>query len=321
MIAMRIAVLDSFTTDQGLPVWASLERLGDVTVHARTASSALHQRLAGVTALLTNKVAIRAADVQQLPDLRYIGVTASGYNIIDIEACRTRGIAVTNVPGYSTESVAQLVFALILHHTHDVAGHATRALGDGWAMSPDFCFFTKPLHELAGKTLLVIGSGAIGNAVARIGTAFGMRVVAGQVPGSTSTNRVPLAEAVPHADVISLHCPLTPATTTLVDAAFLARCKSTVMLINTGRGPLIDELALAEALATERIGFAGLDVLSHEPPPTGHPLLRPDAPWRSRLIVTPHIGWGTVEARQRLVSETIANLEAWKQAQSRNRIV
>ena len=317
---MHIAVLDAFTTDQGQPVWTDLHQLGEVTVHPRTPAAELLPRLVGVTAAVTNKVAIRAAELENLPDLRYIGVMASGYNIVDVDACRARGIAVTNVPGYSTQSVAQLVFALVLHHTHDVAGHAARALGDGWATSHDFCFFTKPLHELAGKTLLVIGSGAIGGAVARIGTAFGMRVVAGQVPGSTSANRVPLSEALPQADVISLHCPLTPATTKLVDAAFLARCKSTAMLINTGRGQLIDEAALVDALAAGRIRSAGLDVLSQEPPPAGHLLLRSDAPWRSRLIVTPHIGWGTVEARQRLVTEVIANLEAWMHQQSRNRV-
>ena len=317
---MRIALLDAFTTDQGQPVWSALKQLGEVEIHARTPANALQQRLTGVTAVLTNKVAVRAADLEHLPDVRYIGVMASGYNIVDVDACRARGIAVTNVPGYSTESVAQLVFALVLHQTHDVAGHATRALGDGWTTSPDFCFFTKPLHELAGKTLVVIGSGAIGGAVARIGAAFGMRVLAGQVPGSTSPNRVPLAEALPQADVISLHCPLTPATTKLVDAAFLARCKSTAMLINTGRGQLIDETALIDALNTGRIGSAGLDVLSQEPPPAGHLLLRSDAPWRSRLIVTPHIGWGTVEARQRLVTEVIANLEAWMHHRSRNRV-
>jgi len=316
-----ITILDAFTTDQGdAAVWAPLEALDQVTVHAHTPPDQVAARCAGSAMVLTNKALLPAAVIAQLPDLRYVGVMATGTNIVDLAACRERGIVVTNVPGYSTASVAQLVIALMLHFTNDVAGHAQRVRQGDWSRSRDFCFFTKPLHELAGKRLLIIGAGAIGRAVARLAEAFGMSVVYGQVPGSSSPDRVPLDRALPTADVISLHCPLTDATRHLVNQDFLARCKSSAILINTGRGPLIDETALAAALATGHLAGVGLDVLSAEPPPADHPLLRPDAPWHQRLAITPHVAWGTVEARQRLVADVVANLAAFRAGNVRNRV-
>ncbi len=211
---MRIVVLDGFAADQGdAEFWSGLQGLGELVVLPRIAEGELVARCAGATAALTNKVAFRAEDFEALPQLKYVGVLATGTNIVDLEAARAAGVAVTNVPGYATEAVAELVFALVLYFTHDVAGHTAAVKAGAWAASPDFTFFTRPLHELAGQTLVVVGSGAIGGAVARIGEAFGMRVVKAAVPGAPGrATRTPLAEALPLADVVTLHCPLTPAT-------------------------------------------------------------------------------------------------------------
>jgi glycerate dehydrogenase len=323
----KIVLLDSFAVDQGEPdsVWHGLRALGELTTYPQTVAAEVVSRCHGdVTAVLTNKVAIAADHLAALPALRYVGVTATGTNVIDLEAARAAGIAVTNVPGYATESVAELVFALILHFSHDVAGHNASVKAGLWAASPDFCFFRRPLIELAGKTLVIVGSGAIGGAVGRIGEAFGMRVVRAAVPGAPAradAPRVPLFEALPLADVVSLHCPLTDATRGLVGAAFLRALPAQAILINTGRGALVDEEALRRALGTGHLGGVGLDVLHDEPPPPSHPLADPRAPWAARVVITPHIGWGTVEARRRLVSEVESNLKAFFDGQSRNRVI
>jgi glycerate dehydrogenase len=246
---------------------------------------------------------------------------STGTNAVDLDAAKARGIAVSNVPGYSTESVAQLVFAFILHAASDVAGHSAAVKAGRWTAGPDFCFWLRPMPELAGKTLVVVGQGAIGGAVARIGRGFGMRVIAAQVPGSSSSGRTPLAEALPQADYLSLHCPLTPRTERLVDASFLAALKPGAVLVNTGRGGLIDEAALVAALEGGRLGGVGLDVLTQEPPPAGHPLLRPDAPWSGKVTVTPHLAWATVEARRRLATTITANLRSFLAGGTQNRVV
>ncbi len=318
---MKIVVVDSFTADQGdTATWLDLGRLGEVTFHARTPGTATIDRCRDAEAVVTNKVVFDAAAIATLPALRYIGVSATGTNIVDMVAARGRGIAVTNVPGYAAESVAQLAFGLVLHLTMDVAGHGAAVKAGRWAATEDFCFFLRPLPELAGKTLVVIGMGAIGRATARIAAGFGMQVIAAAVPGSTSEGRLPLDQALPQADVISLHCPLTPATTQLVNRAFLARLKPGVLLVNTSRGGLVDEAALIEALASGRLGGAGLDVLSREPPPADHPLTDPGAPWADRVVVTPHLAWGTVEARARLRREVVENLRAFTTGARRNRV-
>jgi glycerate dehydrogenase len=213
-----------------------------------------------------------------------------------------------------------LVFAMILHFACRAGEHDAAVKAGRWATGPDFCFFLAPLHELADKTLVVLGSGAIGQAVARIAGGFGMQVLAGAVPGSPSPNRVPLDEALPAADVVTLHCPLTAATHKLVDRRFLAHLKPGAILINTSRGPIVDEGALREALAAGTLGGVGLDVLEREPPAPGHTLLDPHAPWASRLLVTQHLGWGTVEARRRLATEVAVNLAAFLAGQGRNRV-
>lgn len=319
---MRIVVLDSFTTDQGADRWQALRALGTVELHARTPVDDVVTRARGAEVVLTNKAILNADAIATLAaaGLRYIGVTATGTNVVDLAAARQHGVVVTNVPGYSTESVAQLVMALVLHHATDVAGHSLRVKAGDWAACPDFCFFTKPLIELAGKTLVIVGMGAIGGALARMAGAFTMRVIPAAVPGSTTPGRMPLDEALPQADVVSLHCPLTPATQGLVNAAFLARLKRGALLINTGRGPLLDESAVMQALASGQLGGLGIDVLGKEPPAAGHPLLDPSQPWSSRVVVTPHIAWGTVEARARLVAEVVGNLAAFTAGRARNQV-
>lgn len=321
---MRIAVLDAFTADQGdAGLWSELRALGAVDIHARSTPMDTVVRARGCPAVLTNKAPLDAATLATLAEdgLRYVGVMATGTNVVDLAAAKQHGITVTNVPGYSTESVAQLVFALLLHLTNDVAGHSIDAKAGAWAACPDFCFFRQPLCELAGKTLVIVGMGAIGRAVARLGTAFGMRVIAGQVPGSSSPERTPLSDALAIADVVSLHCPLTSVTDHLVGEHFLTALKPGAIVINTGRGGLLDEAAVIRALAAGRLGGLALDVLTREPPPAGHALLTATAPWATRVVVTPHIAWGTIEARRRLVAEVVANLAAFQRGEARNRVV
>jgi glycerate dehydrogenase len=323
---MRIVILDSFAADQGDPsyTWQGLRALGDLAVYPRTHEDDILARCRDARAVLTNKVDIRGELLEMLPEIRYVGVMATGTNMVDLEAARARGVAVTNVPGYATDAVAQLVFALILRLTHDVAGHDAAVKAGAWARSPDFCFFKQPLVELAGKTIAVVGTGAIGGAVARIAEAFGMHVLSAAVPGAPAPSgkaRVRLTDALAEADIVTLHCPLTPVTRGMVDDTFLRAMKPKAILINTGRGQLINETDLLAALEGGRLGGVGLDVLSSEPPPPNHPLLDARAAWASRLIVTPHIGWGTVEARRRLEQALTRNLQSFVAGQTLNRVV
>jgi glycerate dehydrogenase len=317
---MRIVLLDSFATDQGDTAWPGLRALGDLSVFARTPPELVLERCADAEAALTNKVILSAPILAALPRLRYVGLTSTGVNVVDLATARTRGIAVTNVPAYSTESVAQLVFAMILHFAFRSGDHDRAVKAGAWARNPDFCFFLSPLRELAGKVLVVLGQGAIGRAVSRIGAAFGMKIIAAAVPGSTTQDRVPLMQALSVADVVSLHCPLTSSTQGLVGRDFLAALPAHAILINTSRGPVVDEAALVATLAAGKLGGVGLDVMEHEPPRPDHPLLAADAPWADRLLVTPHLGWGTVEARRRLADEVTRNLEAFLVGQRRNRV-
>jgi glycerate dehydrogenase len=322
---VRIVILDSYAADQGDPTytWEGLRDLGELTVHARTDEDQLVERARGAVAILTNKVELRGELFEMLPEIRYVGVLATGTNIVDVEGARARGVAVTSVPGYATDAVAQLVFALILRLTHDVAAHSAAVKAGRWASSPDFCFFEQPLVELAGKTMAIVGTGSIGGTVARIAEAFGMHVLRAAVPGSPArpgVERVRLRDALGEADVVSLHCPLTPLTRGLVDATFLRAMKPKAILINTGRGPLINEADLRAALVAGRLGGVGLDVLGTEPPPPDHPLLDPRPPWASRVVVTPHIGWGTLEARRRLEQAVTRNLQAFIAGERLNRV-
>ena len=309
----------SRSTKNELP-WTAVERLGDVTVYPRSSPQEARERAREADAVLTNKAVVDAAMLQQCPRLRYVGVTATGFNVVDVEACRARAIAVSNVPGYSTDAVAQLVFALLLEHQERLAIYEPRVKPNGWANTPDYCFFAQPRSELSGKTMAVLGFGAIGQRVGAIATALGMTVLPTALPGGRREHRVALGEALARADVVTLHCPLTQDTHELVNDAFLTAMKPGAVLINTSRGGLVDEAALVRALACGKLGGALLDVMQKEPPPTDHPLLIRDAPWSARVIVTPHIAWGAVESRQRLIAESAANLAAFQAGERRHRV-
>jgi len=317
---LRIVALDGFAVDQGDLGWDHVSKLGELTVYPRTSAGELRSRARGAEALLINKVVLRREDIEALPDLRYVGVTATGTNVVDFEACRARKIAVTNVPGYSTSSVAQFVIALLLHFVEDLSPYVTRVKENAWAEAPDFCFLLHPKIELAERTMAIFGSGSIGRKVADAARGLGMKVIAAEVPGGSHEGRVPLEAALAEADVVSLHCPLTERTQRMVGDTFFGRMKPGAILVNTSRGGLIDEAALLRALSGSRLGGALLDVLTVEPPPRDHPLLDPVAPWASRILVTPHIAWGTVEARQRLIRMVAENLAAFQRGERINRV-
>jgi glycerate dehydrogenase len=304
----RIVVLDGFTLNPGDLDWHGLEALGEVTVHDRTPLAATVERASGASIVLTNKSHVSAATIERLPELRYIGVLATGYNVVDIAAAKARGIVVTNVPGYGAPAVAQHVFALLLELTQH-AGHHAQAVREGrWSACPDFCFWDSPLVELAGRTLGIVGYGAIGQSVARIGVAFGMKVLAStRTPrGADGVEFTSIDEVFRRADVVTLHCPLTLETQGLVNAARLVQMKCDAFLINTGRGPLVVERDLADALEAGRIAGAALDVLSVEPPPCDNPLLR-----AKNCLVTPHIAWAAQAARARLMAIAAGNVRAF----------
>jgi len=318
---MKIVVLDGYTLNPGDLDWQGLEALGEVTVHDRTPKELVLERAAGAEVLLTNKVVLGREEMERLPQLRYIGVTATGYNVVDTAAARQRGIAVTNVPAYSTASVAQMVFALLLELTQQVGHHAARVREGGWTASPDFCFWERPLVELDGLTMGVVGFGAIGRRVAALARAFGMEVLVhtghpekyrGTAEGE-AVRFVGLDELFAASDAVSLHCPLTEATQGMVDARRLALMRPTAYLVNTGRGPLIDEAALAAALDAGRLAGAGLDVLSAEPPPAANPLLT-----AKNCCITPHIAWATRAARQRLMATAVANVRTFLAGKPQN---
>jgi glycerate dehydrogenase len=304
----NIVVLDGYTLNPGDLDWGGLEALGNVTVYERTAATELIERAANAEIILTNKTQLTAALLEQLPKLRYIGVLATGYNIVDIEAARERGIPVANIPTYGTHSVAQFVFALLLELCHRVQQHSDAVHEGEWDRSPDFCFTRSPLIELAGKTMGLIGLGRIGGQVARIANAFGMRVVA---VGSGRSNPSPvegvewveLERLLAEADVISLHCPLTASTEKLINAERLGLMKRSVLLINTSRGALIHEQELADALNNGRIAGAAVDVLSVEPSLPTNPLFS-----AANILITPHIAWATKEARARLMETAVDNV-------------
>ncbi|MDE6380262.1 MAG: D-2-hydroxyacid dehydrogenase [Muribaculaceae bacterium] len=305
---MKIIVLDGYGMNPGDLSWDRLESLGDVTVYDRTAPSETIERSAGAEIILTNKTIIDRNIIEKLPGLRYIGVLATGFNVVDTVAAREKGIIVTNIPAYSTESVAQMVFSLLLAITNNVEHYTADNRAGRWSMNADFCYWDSPLMELAGKTFGIVGFGNIGSKVAGIALAFGMKVLA---LSSKPAEALPagvrkgenLEELLSESDVLSLHCPLTDSTRHLINASTLAKMKPTAILINTGRGPLIDEKALADALNSGSLRGAGVDVLSCEPPTIDNPLL-----YARNCYTTPHLGWATLEARQRLMDIAVANV-------------
>ena len=309
-------MLDGFTLNPGDLDWAPLRTLGGCEIFDRTPANAVPERARGAAVVLTNKTPLPRAVIGALPDLRYIGVLATGCNVVDLAAASERGIPVTNAPGYGTPSVAQHVFALLLELTQRTGHHARTVREGRWSASPDFCYWDMPLVELAGRTLGIVGYGSIGIEVARIALAFGMKVLAATRrarPDADGIEFTGLDDLFHRADVVTLHCPLTPETQGLVNAQRLARMKPDAYLINTGRGPLIVEQDLADALNAGRIAGAGLDVLSIEPPPAGNPLLS-----AKNCLITPHITWASRAARERLLAIVVENLRAFLAGEPRN---
>ena len=314
---MRIVVLDGFTLNPGDLSWDELKALGPAQIYERLSPEEIVPRASEAEIVLTNKALITREHIDHLPRLRYIGVTATGFNIVDTAAARGHGILVTNVPAYGTRSVAQMTIALLLELALHVGHHAQTVRDGRWTRSPDFCYWDYPLMELDGLAMGIVGFGRIGRAVGDLALAFGMKVLA-------HSRTVP-AQAPPHvefldletlfrrSDVISLHCPLTAETKHLVNAERLSWMKPTAFLLNTSRGPLVDEPALAKALNSDRIAGAGLDVLAQEPPPADNPL-----PRAKNCLITPHIAWATRAARSRLMQVAVANVRAFLQGKPQN---
>ena len=316
---MKIVVLDGYGLNPGDLSWSAWETLGELKVYDRTSPSELLERSEGAEVLITNKTLITANDMALLPELKYIGVLATGYNVVDIDEAKARGIVVTNIPAYSTASVAQMVFAHILNITQRVGYYADENVRGRWTNNPDFCYWDTNLVELDGKKMGIVGYGNIGKATARIALAFGMEVLAytsnEQKDLPQGVKKATLDEVFAESDVISLHCPLTPDTKELVNANRLKTMKPNAILINTGRGPLVNEQDLADALNEGRIAGAGLDVLSVEPSVAGNPLLS-----AKNCFITPHIAWATKEARTRLMDIAINNLRSYQEGNIINNV-
>ncbi len=306
----NIVVLDGYTLNPGDLSWDALKELGNCTVYDRTAAADVVERCKDADIVLTNKVPLRAVEMDGLPRLRYIGVLATGYNIVDTAAAASRGIVVTNIPAYSTASVAQMVFAHLLNIVNATQLHTDSVRCGEWCRCADFSYMLSPQTELAGKTIGIVGLGNIGRSVAKIADAFGMRVLAktskdaSQLPPYITS--VSFETLFAESDVVTLHCPLTPDTQHLIGAEALAQMKQGAILINTGRGPLIDEKAVADALNNGHLRAAGFDVLAVEPAAQDNPLLQ-----ARNAFFTPHIAWATYEARVRLMDIMLQNIRAF----------
>lgn len=318
---MKIVILDGFTANPGDLSWEEWNNLGDVTVCDRTAPEDIVKSVGDAEIVITNKVVFSRDIIQQLPNLRYIGVLATGYNVVDLEAARQHNIAVTNIPAYSTMSVAQMVFAHILNITNQVHSYSQKVNSGSWQNSRDFCILDAPILELDGKTLGIIGLGNIGMAVARIAQSLGMKILAVSSKSQETLQKEGITKARDYSqlfsesDILSLHCPLTPETQHLVNRENLSLMKSSAIIINTGRGPLVDEDALAEALNTGTIAAAGIDVLEQEPPRSGSPLIG-----ARNCYITPHIAWASFAARQRLLHTAYTNVLSFLDGKKVNRV-
>ena len=316
---MTIVVLDGYVANPSDLSWDGLKELGDLTVYERTSPDEVLERAQGAQVITTNKVLITAELMDQLPELQYIGVLATGYNVVDIPAARKRGIVVTNIPAYSTMSVAQLVMAHLLNITNQVALHSQAVTEGKWQTCMDFSFTLTPQIELDGKIFGIVGLGNTGTAAARIAQSFGMRVLAYSSKSAATLAALGIDKADSYeqlfreSDVLSLHCPLTEDTHHLVNAERLSWMKPTSILITTGRGPLIDENSLADALNQGRIMGAGVDVLQEEPPRKGSPLIG-----ARNCFITPHIAWATQAARSRLIKIAVANVKAFIEGKPQN---
>jgi glycerate dehydrogenase len=308
---MKIVILDGYTLNPGDLSWDGLKKLGDTVMYDRTPANMVVERSVGAEIILTNKTPISEEAINQLPQLKYIGVLATGYNIVDTLAATKKGIKVCNVPGYATDSVVQFTFALLLELCLRVQRHSDAVKKGKWSESPDFCFWDYPLIELSGKTLGIIGFGNIGRKVAEVASAFGMKIIGSSrtkaaEPGLKDFRWMEIPELLANSDVVSIHCPLTPETKGLLNKQSLRLMKPSAFLINTSRGPIIVDEDLADALNTGVIAGAAIDVLSVEPPPFDNPLFK-----AKNCLITPHISWATKDSRSRLLSMTIENIESF----------
>lgn len=314
---MNIVILDGYALNPGDLSYDCLLQFGTLKVYDRTASEQVIERAKDADVILTNKVVLGEKEFSQLPQLKYVGVQATGYNVVDVQAASRYGITVTNIPAYSTDSVAQMVMAHLLNITQRVAYYAQQNSAGRWSMNSDFCYWDTPLIELAGKQMGIVGFGRTGSAVARLAQAFGMGVSTytskQQCELPKGVKKVSLDELFATSDVVSLHCPLVPATRRLVNAERLALMKPTAILVNTARGPIVDEQALADALNKGTLYAAGIDVMCEEPPLVDSPLMK-----ARNCFVTPHIAWATVEARTRLLNICEANLRAFIEGHPQN---
>ena len=308
---MKLVVLDGYTLNPGDLSWDGIKQFGELQVHDRTPESQIVERCQGAKIIFTNKTPLREAILAQLPDLKYIGVLATGYNVVDVEYAKKRGILVANVPGYGTASVVQMTFALLLELCQHVQSHSDSVFEGEWSRSLDFCYWKHPLVELEGKTLGIIGFGSIGQKVADVAGAFGMNVIGQSRRQSDQTHRknfrwAGLHELLSESDVVSIHCPLFPETQGLINKETLKLMKSSAFFLNTSRGPLMVDQDLADALNAGVIAGAGIDVLSVEPPSANNPLFR-----AKNCLITPHIAWATKEARSRLMGIAENNLSSF----------
>ena len=310
---MKIVILDGYTLNPGDLSWDALKELGELVIYDRTPADKVAERAAGAEVIFTNKTPVNEDALNQLPELKFIGVLATGYNIVNTDVAKAKGILVANVPGYGTTSVVQLTFALLLELCLHVQRHSDAVMNGKWSRSADFCFWDFPLIELSGKTMGIIGFGNIGQQVADVATAFGMKIIGNSRTRTDQSHRknfswADIPELLQEADVVSIHCPLFAETKGLINKESLKLMKSSAFLLNTSRGPIVIDEDLADALNNDVIAGAGIDVLSIEPPPPGNPLFA-----AKNCIITPHIAWATKEARMRLMDTTVSNLAAFLQ--------
>lgn len=313
---MKIVNLDGYTTNPGDLSWKNFEKYGEFIVYDRTLPEQIIERAHDADCLIINKSVITAEMLDKMPRLKYVGLQSTGYNVIDCKAARNKGITVSNIPAYSTNAVAQLVFSFILHFANKVDMHSEAVHSGEWSACPDFCFWKAPLAELDSKTIGIIGFGSIGQRVKNIAKAFGMRVLVNTPhpkPDFDDVEFVELETLLKNSDYVTCHCPLTPLTENLIDAHALNLMKKNAVLINTSRGPVVDDYALANALNKEEIQGAGLDVLKVEPPSSDNPLLT-----AKNCVITPHIAWAAYETRERLLGILESNLRAFLDGKPQN---
>lgn len=314
---MKIVILDGYTENPGDLSWEGFEALGETVVYDRTPADQIVARIGDADAVITNKTPISEETLAACPSVKYVGMLATGYNVVDVEAAKKRGIPVCNIPTYGTTAVAQMVMALLLEICHHVADHSAAVKAGEWTSNPDWCFWNYPLIELAGKTMGILGFGRIGQATGKLAAALGMKVLAYDAyqseSGKAIAEYVELDELLAKSDVISLHCPLFESTKGIVNRENIAKMKDGVIILNTSRGPLVDEEALAEALQSGKVYAAGLDVVSVEPIEPGNPLLACD-----NAFLTPHIAWAPKESRQRLMDVAVENLAAFISGKAQN---